>query len=124
MSTMKMYRYSEAFKQQVVKEIEEGTLRIAEAARMYDISVAGIYNWLHNLGKDHLIGKVVYVKKRNELDKIKKLELEKKQLEAALAKSHLSVFCLESMIEAAEKTYGIDIKKNSGMRVSKKAGSE
>ncbi|MDZ7821513.1 MAG: transposase [Candidatus Marinimicrobia bacterium] len=33
MSTMKMYRYSEAFKQQVVKEIEEGTLRIAEAAR-------------------------------------------------------------------------------------------
>jgi len=121
---MKMYRYSEAFKQQVVKEIEEGTLRIAEAARMYDISVAGIYKWLHNLGKDHLIGKGVYVKKRNELDKIKKLELEKKQLEAALAKTHLSVFCLESMIEAAEKTYGIDIKKNSGLKASRKAESE
>ncbi|MDZ7821055.1 MAG: transposase [Candidatus Marinimicrobia bacterium] len=92
MSTMKMYRYSEAFKQQVVKEIEEGTLRIAEAARMYDISVAGIYKWLHNLGKDHLIGKVVYVKKRNELDKIREIRVREEAVGGGI--SEVAFICI------------------------------
>jgi len=55
---------------------------IAEASRIYDISLGSLYKWLHALGKDHLIGKVVWVQKRDEVDKIKKLESEKRQLEA------------------------------------------
>lgn len=124
MSTRTYYRYSNAFKQKVIKEIEDGLISIAEASRIYDISVGGIYKWLRSFGKDHLIGKVVWVQKRDEVDKIKKLEAGKRQLEAALAKANLDVFCLESLIEVAEETYGIDIKKNSGSKVLKKDESE
>jgi len=115
-----MYRYSTAFKQKVIKEIEEGLISIAEASRIYDISLGSLYKWLHALGKDHLIGKVVWVQKRDEVDKIKKLESEKRQLEAALAKANLDNFCLESLISEIEEKYGISVKKNSGLKELRK----
>ena len=124
MSTGNHYRYSAAFKHKVTKEIENGLLTIAEASRIYDINVVSIYNWIRAFGKDHLIGKVVLVQKRDELDKIKKLEEEKRQLEAALAKANLDKFCLESLIEVAEETYGISIKKNSASKALKKGENE
>lgn len=111
MSTRTYYRYSSTFKQKVIGEIESGVLSIAEASRIYEISLGGIYNWIRELGKDHLIGKLVMVQKREEFDRIKQLEAEKRQLEAALAKSNLDKFCLECLIEAAEEAYGVSFKK-------------
>ena len=66
-----------------------------------------------------MIGKVVRVEMRDEVDKIKKLEAEKRQLEAALAKAQLNVFCLESLIDVVEEKYGISVKKNSGLKESR-----
>ncbi|MBU0460915.1 MAG: IS3 family transposase [Nanoarchaeota archaeon] len=111
MSIKPKYRYSQAFKQQVIKEIETGMISIAEASRIYDISVGGIYKWIRSFGKDHLIGEVVWVQKRDEVDKIKKLEADKRQLEAALAEANLDNFCLESLISVVEEKYGISVKK-------------
>ncbi|MCK4690053.1 MAG: transposase [Candidatus Marinimicrobia bacterium] len=124
MSTRTYYRYSNSFKQRVIKEIEDGLISIAEASRIYDISVGGIYKWLRSFGKNHLIGKVVWVQKRDEIDKIKKLEAEKRQLEAALVKAQLDVFCLESLIDVVEEKYGISLKKNSGLKELKKDANE
>lgn len=132
MSTRTSFRYSNAFKQKVIGEIESGGLSIAEASKIYEISLSGIYNWIKDFGKDFLIGKVVTVlqreslvrQKRDELDKIKKLEAEKRQLESALAKSNLDKFCLECLIEAAEETYGISLKKNFGTQELKRGENE
>ena len=56
------YRYSSAFKQKVISEIESGELTIAEARKIYDIkSSPTIYIWLRKYGKNHLINKVVQV---------------------------------------------------------------
>lgn len=118
-----MYRYSNAFKQKVIQEIEEGLISIAEASRIYEISPQSLYNWIKDYGKDHLIGKVVLVQKRDEIDKIKKLEAEKRQLEAALAKAHLDNFCLESLMSVVEEKYGISVKKNSGLKELKQDAS-
>ncbi|MCK4640190.1 MAG: transposase [Candidatus Marinimicrobia bacterium] len=118
-----MYRYSNAFKQKVIKEIEGGMITIAEASRIYEISLQSLYNWIKDYGKDHLIGKVVWVQKRDEVDKIKKLEAEKRQLEAALAKAHLDNFCLESLMSVVEEKYGISVKKNSGLKELKQDAS-
>jgi transposase-like protein len=124
MSTRTSFRYSNAFKQKVIGEIESGLVSIAEASKIYEISMVSLYKWIKSYGKDHLIGKVVMVQKRDEIDKIKKLEAEKRQLEAALAKSNLDKFCLECLIEAAEETYGISFKKNSGLRALKRDENE
>ena len=63
-------RYSEAFKLQVLRELEEGkfTSRIG-AARAYGISGVGmIQYWARKYGKDHLLGKVVRVETPKEVN--------------------------------------------------------
>jgi len=81
-------RYSKAFKQKVISEIEAGKFTILEACRIYDIgSSASVYVWLRKFGKNHLITKTVRVEMKNETDKLKELERQKVELESALAQS-------------------------------------
>lgn len=48
----------------------------------------------------------------DEIDQIKKLQKEKAELESALAKAHLKILSLESIIESAEEDLGIELKKS------------
>ena len=114
------YRYSLAFKQKVVGEVESGKLTIREAHRLYDIGGSQtIQQWIRKFGKNHLLTKVVRVEMRDEKDKLKELEKEKRALESALAQSQLRVISLESLIESVEEHYAIDVKKNFGSKVLK-----
>ena len=118
-------RYSAAFKQKVVTEIENGKFSVGEAKRAYDIGGAEtVYNWLRRYGKGHVINKTVLVKMKNESDRIKQLEKEKRELEAALAKTQVRVVVLESVIDAAEQELKIDIKKKSGLELPGLPGKE
>jgi transposase len=108
-------RYSEAFKIQVVNEIERCELTLAEARRKYGIPGNNtIQPWLRKFGKEELLTKVVRVESRNERDRIKELEKQKQDLESALAQAHLKVIALETLIEVAQEHYKIDLKKSSG----------
>ena len=108
-------RYSQAFKQKVVSEIESGKITVAEARKIYDITGIGtIENWIKKLGKNHLLTKVVRIEMKDEHDKIKQLERHQQQLESALAQAHLKIICLESLLESVEDHYRIDVKKNFG----------
>jgi len=111
-------RYSLAFKQKVINDIESGVYKISEASRVYRVSEFSIYAWLNQFGKDHLINRIVRVQMRDEADRIKELEKEKKALESALAQAHLKILTLESTIESAENIYKVDLKKKSGTKAS------
>lgn len=117
-------RYSFAFKQKVISEIETGKLTIYQAKKLYDISGnETIQKWIKSFGKNHLLGKVVYIQMTNELDKIKQLEREKKELESALAQAQLTILRLESTIEAANEHFNEDLKKNFDTKVLPKSSS-
>lgn len=106
-------RYSEAFKLQVLSEIETNHLTPADAVRKYGISAAGLNHWMKRHRKS-LLRKVVRIEmpeEQNPNDIIKELKAEKQKLESALAQSQLKVMALESLIEVAEDHYRIDIKK-------------
>lgn len=117
-----IYKYSLAFKQKVVKEIEEGKINsIEEARRLYGIGGGDtISKWIKALGKNHLLAKVVRIEMQDEKDRIKELEKRNRQLEKALADEKLSNMCLESLVEIAQEKYGIDLKKKSGFMGSTK----
>jgi len=111
----KKYLYSLAFKQKVVSEIEAGDITVGQAARIYDINGHGtIDKWIKQLGKNHLLAKVVRIEMKDEKDRAKELEKEKKVLESALAQAQLKIIALESTIEIAGKRYGLDLKKKIG----------
>lgn len=117
----RMLRYSKAFKQKVVTEIESGHVSISQARKIYDIAGGGtIQNWLRFFGKGHLLNTIVRIEMKDEHDHIKELERQKQALESALAKAHLKILSLETMIDVAEEHYRIDIKKNSAITASTK----
>ncbi len=106
-------RYSLNFKQKVISEIESGKLTKSEARRLYGIgSETSIQKWIKQLGKLHLLNKVVRIELKDEVSRLKQLEKEKKELESALARAHLKLITYESIIEVAEEELGIEIKKN------------
>ena len=106
------HRYSLAFKQKVVAEIERGELKIGDAQRIYDIrGNETIQSWIRKLGKNHLLNKVVRIEMKDEKERIKELEKQVKGLESALAQSHVKNIALESLIECAEEHYQTDLKK-------------
>lgn len=115
----KTLRYSEAFKQKVVSEIENGKLTVTEAQKLYDIRGGEtIQNWIKKLGKSHLLNKVVHIQMRDEMDKIKELEKQKRKLESALAQAHLKIITLESSVKVLEEKSGVKLKKKTNSESS------
>lgn len=105
-------RYSLAFKQKIVSEIESGQLTISRARKLYGISGGQtIQNWLKKLGKQYLLSTVVRIETTGEVSRLKELEHQNRQLESALARAHLKIVTLESVIDEASRVYGEDIKK-------------
>jgi transposase-like protein len=114
MSKRNVPRYSTSIKLKVIKEIEEKKYSVPEAEKVYGISTPTIYRWIREFGKDHLIGKVVHVRTKDELDRVKKLEQDNAKLEKALARAHLKIFTMENLIEVVEEEYNIELKKSFG----------
>jgi len=115
----KVIRYSISFKQQVVREMEEGGLTKGEISRRYGIKGGDtIGKWLRKFGKHHLINKIIRVETMEEKDRIKSLEEEIRKLKLALADSILAHRSLETVIAEANKEYKTDLKKNFGESAS------
>jgi transposase-like protein len=103
-------RYSEAFKQQVLRELEEGKLEsIEQARRVYGIRGGGtITKWIQNYGKTHLMRKVVRVEKPEEISELKQLRKRVRDLEKGLASAHLDLKLEEAYTRVACRSAGID----------------
>ena len=121
-------RYSLAFKQKVVQEIESGRLTRMEAVRKYGLSCNELVRqWIKRLGKNHLLNKVVRIEMPNEIkpnDIIKQLQGEKQQLESALAQTQIKLIMMESLVEAAKQHLNIDLKKKFGITLLKSGSKE
>ncbi len=116
-------RYSEAFKQQVLRELEEGKLEsIEQARRVYGIRGGGtISYWIRKYGKRHLMRKVVRVEKPEEVSELKQLRRRVRDLEKALADAHLDMKVEEAYLRVACRAAGIEDveefkKKHGGKR--------
>jgi transposase-like protein len=103
-------RYSEAFKLQVLRELEEGHFATRAAAyRAYGIRGQGtIESWAVKYGKNHLVGKVVRVETPKEVSELKTLRKRVKDLEKALADERLGHMFDEAYLRIACRTAGIE----------------
>ena len=103
-------RYSEAFKMQVIKDIESGRFNIGSAGQHYGIKGAcTIKNWLKKYSRNHLCPKVIYVKKPNEQDQIKQLRKEIKELQMALGITQTEKVLEKSFLKIACEKLGTDV---------------
>lgn len=103
-------RYSEAFKLQVVRELEQGRFHSATAAgRAYGVNGKGtVAKWVRQFGKDHLLGKLVHVMEADEQAEVKALRKRVRELERALADAHLDLKLEAAYVKLACKAAGVE----------------
>ena len=118
----KTVRYSDFFKRSIVEEIEKNGLSIEDCRRKYGIGGSStIQKWLKKYGKNHLLNKMVRVETLDEVQKIKALETELKNVKEAFANLSLRNLVLETYLEEFGKETGRtdEIKKKYAQELSK-----
>lgn len=103
-----LFRYSEAFKQEVVAEIESGRMNGHQASKRYGVSSQLISYWLRRMGKLDALPKVIRVEKPDERDRIKDLERQVRELKNALADTQVRFLIAESQLEIVCEQQGLD----------------
>ena len=119
-------RYSVCFKQQVIRELEQGRFSSVEQARLhYEIGgKATIGNWLKRYGRHDLQAKVVRVEKPNEADRIRELKGQVLELQQALGQTQAQNVLHGEYLKLACEQLGLDVeafkKKFAGKRSTKR----
>jgi transposase-like protein len=118
-------RYSEAFKSQVLTEIETGVISMAQARTKYGIrGMTTITTWARKSGRFGIVPKLIRVETPSERDETKALKEENKRLKAAIADLVLDRKIAESTLEVICEQQGWDIediKKKAGMQLHTKS---
>ncbi len=102
-------RYSEAFKLQVVRELEQGRFEnVGAAGRVYGVRGSEtVANWVRRYGKEHLLRKVVRVMKADEQAEVQSLRKRVRELERALADAHLDLKLEAAYVKLACEAAGV-----------------
>lgn len=101
-------RYSEAFKHQVINEVESGS-SIEQVRKKYGIGgFSTVQNWMKRLGKLGALPKIIRVEKPDEKAKLKELERQIRELKNALAETQVRCVIAESHFEIVCEDQGLD----------------
>ena len=102
-----------------VNEILSGYMTIEESAAKYDRSIHGIKGWIREYSPE-VLSMESDVTQNDEFPVDHSMTEEEKsrfkELEKALKAERLKVLGLETMIDIAEKTYQLDIRKKCGSK--------
>ena len=101
-------RYSEAFKLEVVRELESGGRPFEEVRRKYGIrGTSTVQQWVGRYGNGTR-GKVIRVEKPEEINELKQLRERVRRMEKALADAHLDLALDREYTRIACKRAGIE----------------
>ena len=101
-------RYSEAFKMQVVRELEAGGINFEQMRRKYGIKgYDTLQRWAGRYGKGS-IGKVIRVERPEEINELKQLKQRIRRLEAALADTNIDLALERQYTRLACERAGIE----------------
>ncbi len=120
---MTRVRYSDAFKRQIVDEVERGRHgSLNGVAQAYGIGgMSTIARWIRQYGREDLLPKNIRVETLKERDKLKEARKRIRELEAAVADAHMD-YCLEKgFLRAACECLGEEpevFKKKHAMTLS------
>lgn len=103
--------FSEDFKRSKVRELEKRITSIADISRTYEVNRASVYKWIYKYSAMAKKQLKVVVEAKSDTQRIKALEERIKELERIVGQKQLLLEFKDKMIEIAEETYGVDIKK-------------
>jgi transposase len=103
--------FSDEFKIQKVKEIEQNLISVTQISKEYSVTRWSIYNWIYKYSNHLKKGINQVVQMESEQEKNKKLQQRIAELERIVGQKQIQIDFLEKMIEIGEKELGVDLKK-------------
>jgi transposase len=105
--------FSNEFKQKKVRELERNITSIPDICKTYSVSRSSVYKWIYKYSVMAKKQVKQVVEAKSDTQTIKALRERIKELERVIGQKQLLIEFKEKMIEIAETTYNIDIKKKS-----------
>jgi transposase-like protein len=104
-------RFSETFKREKVKEIEEKIITVLQLSRIYEVTPTAIYKWIRKYSK--YMGKREKIVIEKESESYKTYQLQKKiaELERLLGQKEIEISYLNKVIESGDELLGEELKK-------------
>jgi|APHig6443717817_1056837.scaffolds.fasta_scaffold155664_1 transposase len=115
--------FSEEFKKQKVREIEQKQTTIAAVSRAYQVRYSNICIWVKKYSTGYKKGVRLVVEMESETKKLIALQARIAELERIVGQKQLTIDFQAKMIELAEQAYGIDIKKKQETKPSSTSGN-
>jgi transposase-like protein len=115
-------RFSDNFKIQKVREIETGQTKVSEICSQYQVASNNVYLWIEKFGS--MKNKKERLVVETDSDTRQLLEFKKRvsELERIVGQKQILIDFQDKMIELAEETYGVDIKKKFFSTLSSTSG--
>jgi len=96
-------RYSEAFKIQIIRELEDGEHASCHAAeRAYGMRSRGMVSrWAKQYGREHLTRRFIRVETKQKSDEMKKLKMRIRELESVLSDTTIDLYLEREYVKIA-----------------------
>ena len=105
----KVVRYSESFKLEVVRQMEQEGLSVTEVSNRYGIKGTHTVNrWLKQYKKEALQAKKIWIMNTKEKDELLRMKQENEELRRLVVKLKLESLTYETLTEIACAEVGID----------------
>jgi transposase-like protein len=102
--------FSNAFKKEKVKLIDEGKLSVRQVSDIYEVSTTAVYKWLRKFSKISRDERIV-VEKISEAQKNKDLRNQIRELEQALGRKQMELDYYKEVVKLTSESKGEDIEK-------------
>jgi transposase len=105
--------FSEAIRQETVKNIESGRCTVKQAADELLVSSTAIYKWVYRYSRYQTKKTNMVIEDSAEAFRSKELEKKVKELEAIVGRKQMEIDVLNKIIDLANQEFKTDLKKNS-----------
>ncbi|MCD4834634.1 MAG: transposase [Bacteroidales bacterium] len=116
-------KFSDSFKIQKVREIETGKTKVSEICKQYEVSSVNVYRWLNKFGSMQDNKERLIVETESDTKQLLALKKKVAELERIIGQKQVLIDFKDKMIDIAEETYGIDIKKKLSTLQSDTSGN-
>lgn len=116
-------KFSESFKRQKVKEIQMQKATVFEISKQYSVSQTAVYKWMRKYGVNQELGIKMVIETESDTRELLKLKKINAELEQLIGQKQILIEFQQKMIDLAEETYGVDIKKKFSSPSSSSSGS-
>jgi transposase-like protein len=104
--------FSEEFKKQKVKDLEQKLISIKDLVNLYQISRTTVYQWLYKYSTHYQKDTKIVVQMESEALKTKQLLERQAELERIIGQKQMEIDFLNKLMEIASQELKTDIKKS------------